>query len=263
MPDSVETSRNDCILNQSTASPLVQNTPTAMCGRQSTVNRPDIDLTTGEQFIKEALEIGAIELVPGGRVLKSGRVSPYFFNAGLFNCGSSIKMLGRAYARTIRAHAELRYSVLFGPAYKGITLVTATSMFAADFCLPNEYAYNRKEAKDHGEGGVLVGSSLSGKSVLIIDDVITNGAAKREAVEIIRAAGGTPVGLVIAFDRQERGEGELSAAQEFEEQFAVPVLRVATLNDLIALLRRSGDRYPKWRSALPEVEAYKRQYGVV
>jgi orotate phosphoribosyltransferase len=189
--------------------------------------------------------------------LKSGRLSPYFFNAGLFNTGEAIAAVGRAYADAL-AQSGLPFDMLFGPAYKGIPLVTATAAALADRharSLP--FAFNRKEAKDHGEGGHLVGSPLAGR-VLIVDDVITAGTAIRESIEIIRAAGASPAGVLLALDRQERGaEGALSAVQEVGVQYAIPVVAILSLSDLIAHLRLVGDE-----SELSGIEAYRDRYGV-
>lgn len=186
-----------------------------------------------DPFIHEALRIGAIELIPGGRALRSGRQSPYFFNSGLFNTGHSLKILAHAYASQI--HQSFRPEVIFGPAYKGIPLVASVAVVLGN---NTEYAFNRKEAKSHGEKGTIVGAPLAGKKVLILDDVITTGASSSEAVEVILREGGIPIGCVIAFDRQEKGsESELSAVQEFEKKHGIPVRAVATLSDLVNYLR--------------------------
>lgn len=188
---------------------------------------------------------------------KAGRDSPYFFNAGLFDDGESFAELCRYYADTIVASA-LPADMLFGPAYKGIPLVAGTAMqlaMAHGRSLP--FAFNRKEAKDHGEGGTLVGAPLAGR-VLILDDVISAGTSVRASVELIRAAGATPAGVVIALDRMERGQGARSAVQEVEDSFGIPVVAVASLRDLIDWL---GDS-PELAEALDAVHAYRRQYGV-
>ncbi len=219
------------------------------------------------QFVRHALNIGALELVPAGRKLKSGRMSPYFFNAGLFCTARDLEILGEAYVDVIAEHVSDTSGlpdVVFGPAYKGIEIAAAVAMALRwnwDDCNPG-VAYNRKEAKDHGEGGVLVGASLRDRNVLITDDVITSGQSKREAVELIRGAGGNPTGCVIAFDRQERGEhSEYSAAQEFALMYHIPVYPAATLDDLILELE-TGSAVPGGEEALLKIHAYRDQYGV-
>ncbi len=188
--------------------------------------------------------------------LKSGRMSPYFFNAGLFNSGRALAELGRHYAAAIQK-AGIECDVLFGPAYKGIPLVAATAIALADsFGRSLPWAFNRKEAKDHGEGGSIVGSPLRGR-VLIIDDVITAGTAIRESIDIIRAAGAEPVGVVLALDRQERGQGELSAVQEVERTFDLPVVSILKLEDLIVYLEGTGNA-----EQLAAVRRYREAYGV-
>jgi orotate phosphoribosyltransferase len=188
-------------------------------------------------FIRLCLELGVLRF--GEFTLKSGRVSPYFFNAGLFNTGRAIAMLGRHYARTA-AGSGVAFDMLFGPAYKGIPLVTATAAALAEHeHLDRPYAFNRKEAKAHGEGGSIVGAPLAGR-VLIVDDVITAGTAIRESVDIIRGHGATPAAVLIALDRQERGAGERSAVQEVEAT-GLPVISVLKLADLAGHLEASGD----------------------
>jgi orotate phosphoribosyltransferase len=205
-------------------------------------------------FIDLCLELGVLRF--GEFKLKSGRVSPYFFNAGLFNSGRALAALGRAYAEAIQA-ANLEFDVLFGPAYKGIPLVAATAVALADhFDRDVPWAFNRKEAKDHGEGGSIVGAPLRGR-VLIVDDVITAGTAIREATDIIRAAGAQPIGVVLALDRQERGQGSLSAVQEVEQTLQLPVTSILRLSDLIDYLRGSGDA-----TQLAAIERYRNEYGV-
>ena len=191
----------------------------------------------------------------GAFITKAGRKTPYFFNTGSFNDGASLGELGRYYAAAYLA-SDVRCDQLYGPAYKGITLaaVTAVALGAKGHNLP--YSFNRKEAKDHGEGGVIVGAPLKGR-VLIVDDVITDGGAKREAIELIRAHGAVPAGVLIAFDRMERGGGERSAVQELEREFGIPVMAIATLDDLLELLARRDD-LAKHRG---EVAAYREQYG--
>ena len=191
----------------------------------------------------------------GQFVTKAGRETPYFFNAGLFNDGDSLRQLGRFYAQAYLA-SGVACDQLFGPAYKGITLAAATAIALAEIGHNVPYSFNRKEAKDHGEGGLIVGAALKGK-VLIVDDVITEGGAKREAIELIRAHGATPAGILIAFDRMERGRGERSAVQELKEQFGVPVIAIATLEDLLGFL---GKR-PELAVQRSAVTAYRQRYG--
>jgi orotate phosphoribosyltransferase len=187
---------------------------------------------------------------------KAGRLSPYFFNAGLFNDGGSLARLADFYAHAILA-SGLAFDVLFGPAYKGIPLAAATAVALAGKGRNTPFAYNRKEAKDHGEGGSLVGAPLTGR-VLVIDDVISAGTSVRESVDLIRAAGAIPAGVVIALDRQERGTGKLSAVQEVESRYGLPVIAVANLLDLIDYLRG----HPELEGALPAVARYREEYGV-
>jgi len=206
-------------------------------------------------FIRLCLDLGVLRF--GAFTLKSGRVSPYFFNAGLFNTGRAIALLGRHYARTA-AGSGVQFDMLFGPAYKGIPLVTATAAALAEHeNLDRPYAFNRKEAKDHGEGGSIVGAPLAGR-VLIVDDVITAGTAIRESVDIIRGHGATPAAVLIALDRQERGAGERSAVQEVEATFGVPVISVLKLADLAGHLEASGDSV-----RLAAIREYRARYGVL
>ncbi|WP_273151861.1 orotate phosphoribosyltransferase [Methylophaga thiooxydans] len=211
--------------------------------------------TYQKEFIEFALETGVLRF--GSFTLKSGRQSPYFFNSGLFNSGASLAKLGRFYAQTI-AESEVEFDVLFGPAYKGIPLASTTVVALADQQQHDvPYVFNRKEKKDHGEGGQLVGAELKGK-VLIIDDVISAGTSVRESVDIIRAAGAEPAGVIIALDRQERGQGELSAIQEVQAEHNIPVLSIISLNDLLGYLQNSDEL----AEFLPAVQAYREQYGV-
>ncbi|MGI9245540.1 MAG: orotate phosphoribosyltransferase [Steroidobacteraceae bacterium] len=205
-------------------------------------------------FIRLCIDLGVLRF--GEFTLKSGRRSPYFFNAGLFNTGQAIGSLGRFYARAAAA-SGLEFDMLFGPAYKGIPLVTTTAAALAEHEGRNlSFAFNRKEAKDHGEGGTIVGAPLQGR-VLIVDDVITAGTAIRESVDIIRAQGATPAGVLIALDREERGQGTRSAVQEVQESFGLPVVAVLRLRDLMAHLESVGDQ-----GVLQAVRAYRDQYGV-
>jgi orotate phosphoribosyltransferase len=205
-------------------------------------------------FIAFACQQGVLRF--GEFKTKAGRLSPYFFNAGLFNDGASLGRLADFYARSVIA-SGLGVDVLFGPAYKGIPLAAATAVALAGMGRNLPFAFNRKEAKDHGEGGTLVGAPLAGR-VLIIDDVISAGTSVRESIDLIRAAGATPAGVLIALDRQERGQGTLSAVQEVEETFAIPVIAVATLRDLMAYLHG----HPELQRVLPAVSRYREDYGV-
>lgn len=205
-------------------------------------------------FIDLCLQLGVLRF--GEFKLKSGRVSPYFFNAGLFNTGRALAELGRGYARAIE-DAGLSFDLLFGPAYKGIPLVSSTAIALADHHGRNlPWAFNRKEAKDHGEGGNIVGAPLQGR-VLIIDDVITAGTAIRESVDIIRAAGADPVGVVLALDRQERGQGQRSAVQEVEQDLGMPVTSIIKLADLICWMEKSGNA-----AQLAALQRYRKDHGV-
>ena len=205
-------------------------------------------------FIALACRKGVLRF--GAFVTKAGRNSPYFFNAGLFDDGASFRELCGYYARTIRA-SGVGFDMLFGPAYKGIPLVVGTAIRLAEDGVDLPFAFNRKEAKDHGEGGTLIGAPLEGR-VLILDDVISAGTSVRESVELIRAAGAEPAGVVIALDRMERGKSALSAVEEVKENFAIPVVAVATLEDLIAYLADS----PELAANLDAVQAYREQYGI-
>jgi orotate phosphoribosyltransferase len=206
------------------------------------------------EFVEFAIRAGVLRF--GEFKTKAGRLSPYFFNAGLFSDGERLGELARYYARAALA-SGIGFDVLFGPAYKGITLASATAVALAGLGHNVPFCFNRKEAKDHGEGGSIVGGPLQGRA-LIIDDVITDGASKREAIEMIRAAGATPAGVLIALDRQERGAGELSATQEVSRDYGLPVTAIATLTDILATLRGNPER----RADVDRIERYREQYGV-
>ena len=207
-----------------------------------------------KDFVDFTLETGVLKF--GEFTLKSGRISPYFFNAGLFNKGSHLSELGRLYAQAIEASA-LKFDVLFGPAYKGIPLAAAASIALNDSFNHNvPYSFNRKEAKDHGEGGSIVGHPLEG-DILIIDDVITAGTAIREAQDIIQNCGANAKGVIVALDRQEKGKGELSAIQEVEQIFGITVLSIINLSHIIDYLKTSDDS-----KILYKIEIYRSQYGI-
>ena len=208
-----------------------------------------------QDFLTFCTESGVLRF--GDFTLKSGRQSPYFFNTGLFDTGAKLTRLASAYARRI-VDSGLEFDILYGPAYKGIPLAAATSIaLAAEHGRDLPFAFNRKEAKDHGEGGVIVGRALSG-SVLIIDDVITAGTSVRESVEIIRAAGAEPAGVVIALDRQERGIDGRSAVAEVIQRFGCPVLSVVTLDDLILVLEHA----PDMSELVAKLRRYRADYGI-
>ena len=206
-------------------------------------------------FIQLAIKHQA--LCFGEFTLKSGRTSPYFFNAGRFQTGSALAELGRYYAEAITA-AKIEFDLVFGPAYKGIPLAATTAIALADqFQRDLPYCYNRKEAKDHGEGGSLVGAPLQGR-VLIVDDVITAGPAVREVVSIIQAAGAKPAAVLIGLNRQEKGQGELSAIQEVEQSFGIPVVSIINLNHIINYLESQTGQY----EMVQKIKAYRTTYGV-
>jgi orotate phosphoribosyltransferase len=209
-----------------------------------------------QAFIDLALARGALRF--GRFTLKSGRESPYFFNAGLFNTGAALAALGACYADAVAA-AGLEFDVLFGPAYKGIPLATATAVALAErHGRDVPWVFNRKEAKDHGEGGSLVGAPLAGR-ILIVDDVITAGTAIRESIGIIRAAGAAACGVLLALDRQERGRGERSAVQEVEMEFGLPVTSIISLADLLEDLETRAGADQGWLAALRD---YRGRYGI-
>jgi len=191
----------------------------------------------------------------GQFVTKAGRTTPYFFNAGLFNDGESLRQLGRFYAEALRT-SGMACDGLFGPAYKGITLAAATAIALAEMGQNLPYSFNRKEAKDHGEGGTLVGAPLKGR-IVIVDDVITAGTSVRESVELIRAQKAVPAGVLIALDRMERGQGERSAVREVQDAFGIPVIAIATLDDVMAFIANR----PELTRYADEVSAYRTQYG--
>ena len=208
-----------------------------------------------EEFLDFALEIGVLRF--GSFTLKSGRQSPYFFNSGLFNTGTSLARLGRYYAQAIEA-SGIEYDMLFGPSYKGIPLATATSIALADHHNKDiPYAFNRKEAKDHGEGGIIVGSELSGR-VLVIDDVISAGTSVRESVSIIKTHQAQLAGVIISLDRQERGQNETSAIQEVEATYGIQVASIVKLADLITYLESKTGM----ENELTAIRDYSAKYGV-
>lgn len=207
------------------------------------------------EFIELARQSKVLKF--GQFTLKSGRVSPYFFNAGAFSTGAALAALGRCYAHAI-VGSGVQFDVLLGPAYKGIPLAAATAIaLANDHAMDVPFAYNRKEAKAHGEGGVMVGAPLEGR-VLVIDDVITAGTAVREVIALIESAGGTLAGVAIGLNRQERGAGELSAIQELEQAHAVPVLSIIDMDHIIAYLTSANDAPD---GALPAMQDYRERYG--
>ncbi|AIU68144.1 orotate phosphoribosyltransferase [Vibrio coralliilyticus] len=207
------------------------------------------------EFIEFALEKEVLKF--GEFTLKSGRKSPYFFNAGLFNTGRDLARLGRFYAAAL-ADSGIEFDVLFGPAYKGIPIATTTAVALADHHdIDTPYCFNRKEAKDHGEGGNLVGSALEGR-IMLVDDVITAGTAIRESMEIIKANGADLAGVLVAIDRQEKGKGELSAIQEVERDFGCAVISIVSLGDLVTYLEEKGNA----TDHLEAVKAYRAEYGI-
>lgn len=214
-----------------------------------------------DNFIRFALEAKVLSF--GEFKTKAGRLSPYFFNAGGFNDGARLSALGRYYAKALQ-ESKMQYDMLYGPAYKGITLAAATAIALADDGINVPYAYNRKEVKDHGEGGSLVGAPVKGR-VVIIDDVISAGTSVRESVELIRGAGAEPAAVLIALDRMERSGtatevGEKSAVQAVEQEFGLPVIAIANLADLMSFLIASSDT--ELTAYLPAVKAYREKYGI-
>ena len=206
------------------------------------------------EFIEFAIRSGVLRF--GEFTTKAGRLSPYFFNAGLFDDGAKLAALSRYYAQAALA-SGIAFDMLFGPAYKGITLAATTAVALAESGHNVPFCFNRKEAKDHGEGGMVIGAPLHGRA-LIVDDVISAGTSVRQSVEIIRGAGAVPAGVLIAIDRQERGQGKLSASQEVTEAFGIPVTAIATLDDLLAALRARGDA----RDDIARILDYRQRYGV-
>lgn len=211
-------------------------------------------LTFRQDFIHFAIRHGVLRF--GEFQTKAGRLSPYFFNSGLFNDGAALRELCQFYAQAILA-SKVDFDMLFGPAYKGIPLVAGTAIALAEQGRNAPYCFNRKEAKDHGEGGSTVGATLQGR-VLIIDDVISAGISVRESIELIRAAGATPCGVVIALDRMEQGQGALSAAQEVQRNYGIPVVSIAALDDLLGYLRGHAGM----EQNLKAVQSYRDCYGV-
>ena len=214
-----------------------------------------------DNFIRFALEAKVLSF--GEFKTKAGRLSPYFFNAGGFNDGARLSALGRYYAKALQ-ESQIQFDMLYGPAYKGITLAAATAIALADNGLNVPYAYNRKEAKDHGEGGSLVGAPVKGR-VVIIDDVISAGTSVRESVDLIRGAGAEPAAVLIALDRLERSGnaieiGDQSAVQAVEQEFGLPVIAIANLSDLMSFLTASSDA--ELTNYLPAVRAYRDKYGI-
>jgi orotate phosphoribosyltransferase len=214
-----------------------------------------------QDFVKFAVEAGVLRF--GEFRTKAGRLSPYFFNSALFDDGAKLARLAEFYARRLLA-SGCAFDMLFGPAYKGITLAAATAVALAGLGRNVPFAFNRKEAKAHGEGGTLVGAKVAGR-VVIVDDVITDGASKRESVELLRAAGGAPAAVLIALDRMERGGtdaqlSERSAVEDFEREYGLPVISIATVQDLLQYLRSNAD--PALGAHFARVAAYRERYGV-
>ena len=208
-----------------------------------------------KEFIEFAIEKQVLKF--GEFTLKSGRISPYFFNAGLFNTGRDLARLGRFYAAALQ-NSGIAYDLLFGPAYKGIPIATTTAVaLSNDYDLDVPYCFNRKEAKTHGEGGSLVGSELTGK-IMLVDDVITAGTAIRESMDIINAHKAELAGVLIALDRQEKGKAELSAIQEVERDYDAKVISIVKLTDVVSYL----ETLPEMQQHLESVQAYRQQYGV-
>jgi orotate phosphoribosyltransferase len=206
-------------------------------------------------FIAFCVEQGVLKF--GRFVTKSGRTTPYFFNAGLFNTGAALDRLAQFYAKAILA-SEVRFDMVFGPAYKGIVLASSVAIVLAREGRDVPFAFNRKEVKDHGEGGDIIGAPLAGR-VLIVDDVMTAGTAARESLDTIRRHGATPVGMALSLDRMERGQGELSAIEEIRQHHGIPVIAIASLDDLMRWLEDSAE----FRDNLSSIQEYRKLYGVV
>ena len=222
--------------------------------------QPNADHSLAREFVQFAVEAGVLRF--GEFKTKAGRLSPYFFNAGLFDDGAKLKRLGEFYARRLAA-SGVAFDMLFGPAYKGITLAATIAIALAEQGRSVPFSYNRKEAKDHGEGGVVVGAPLRGRTV-IVDDVITDGASKRESVELLRREGAEPVSVLIALDRKERGgAGDNlsvgSAVEDFERDFGLPVIAIATVADLLDYL--ATDAHPSLAAHAGAVARYRDRYG--
>jgi orotate phosphoribosyltransferase len=210
------------------------------------------------EFIDFAMKVGVLRF--GEFTLKSGRMSPYFFNSGLFNTGLSLSKLGQFYAQAL-VQSKVDFDVLFGPAYKGIPLTAACSIaLAQDHGIDINYSFNRKEAKDHGEGGTIVASALKDR-VMIIDDVISAGTSVRESFDLIDQAGATSAGVIIALDRQEKGQGDISAIREIEQQHKIPVISIIKLEHLISYLSESQRSHSELSQYTDKVKAYRDQYG--
>ena len=207
-----------------------------------------------KEFIAFCIEQGVLKF--GRFVTKSGRTTPYFFNAGLFNTGAALERLAQFYAKAILASGA-QFDMLFGPAYKGIVLAASAAMALARQGRDVPFAFNRKEAKSHGEGGDLIGAPLAGR-VLIVDDVLTAGTAVRESLDMIAAHGATAAGVVVSLDRMERGEGDLSAIQEIEQRHGIPVIAIASLDDLMGWLQDSAE----FRQNLGSIREYRQLYGI-
>ena len=225
------------------------------------MSRNDTQDALAQDFVKFAVEAGVLRF--GEFRTKAGRLSPYFFNSALFDDGAKLARLAEFYARRLLA-SGCAFDMLFGPAYKGITLAAATAVALAGLGRNVPFAFNRKEAKAHGEGGTLVGAPVRGR-VVIVDDVITDGASKRESVELLRAAGGAPAAVLIALDRMERGGSdaqlsEHSAVEDFEREYGLPVISIATVQDLLQYLRSTAD--PALGTHFARVAAYRERYGV-
>lgn len=206
-----------------------------------------------QRFLNFAIEKNMLQFGPV--VTKAGRLSPYFFNAGLIYDGASLKQLADFYAQAI-IQSKIKFDMLFGPAYKGITLVAATAMMLSERGLNKNFAYNRKEIKAHGEGGNLIGAPLTGH-VLIIDDVISSSRSIRESISLIRKSGASPCGVVLSLDRMEKGNGELSATAEISQEYGIPVFAIANVHDLLALIQQK----PSLQCFQEEINAFRKRYG--